>query len=97
MKPRGYKFVLCDGGATADTIASCFNNAIQREAGCNHHNGIGTSDAADQYARVAQAGITIVGSFTGNDPGVAGVATEVAGDVCVKQSRQLARCHHCGQ
>jgi len=60
-------------------------------------NGIGTSDAADQYARVAQAGITIVGSFTGNDPGVAGVATEVAGDVCVKQSRQLARCHHCGQ
>jgi ribose transport system substrate-binding protein len=90
VKAIGYKFKLCDGGTTADTLNSCFTNAINAKPAAIVINGIGVADAADQYARVAKAGIPIVGTFTGNPPRVKGVATEVAGDVCAKQSRQLA-------
>ena len=90
VKALGYTFKLCNGGATADTVTTCFNNALNAKPDAIIVNGIGVSGSADQFARVAKAGIPLIGSFTGDPPGVKGVTTEIAGDTCAKQSRQLA-------
>jgi ribose transport system substrate-binding protein len=86
----GYEFKICNGGTTADKIGACFDNAINSKPDAIIVNGIGASDAADQYAKVAKSKIPLVGTFTGNDPGVEGVATEIAGDVCSKQAKANA-------
>ena len=90
VKALGYKFKLCNGGTTADQTTACFTNAINAKPDAIIINGIGTAGAADQFARVAKAGIPMIGTFTGNPPGVKGVATEIAGATCVKQSQQIA-------
>jgi ribose transport system substrate-binding protein len=86
----GLDFEVCDGGATADTIAQCFTNAINADPDVIIPNGIGIDAAGDGYAQAEAAGIPIVGSFTGNDLGVPGVATEIGGDVCERQGEILA-------
>jgi ribose transport system substrate-binding protein len=86
----GLEFEVCDGGATADTIAQCFTNAINADPDVIIPNGIGVDAAGDGYAEAESRGIPIVGSFTGNDFGVPGVATEVGGDVCGRQGEVLA-------
>ena len=86
----GYKFEKCDGGTTADTISQCFTNAVNAKPDAIVVNGIDAKTAGDGYAAAEKAGIPIIGTFTGNDPGVPGVATEVAGDACTKQGEAIA-------
>jgi ribose transport system substrate-binding protein len=86
----GYKFQLCNGGTTADQINSCFRQAIAAKPTAIVVNGIGDSDAANSFAAAAKAGVPIVGSFTGDSPGVKGVVTEVAGNTCTQQAKTIA-------
>lgn len=87
----GWRFEMCDGGATSDRIAQCFTNAVNAKPDLIITNGIGAEEAGDSYAEVEKAGIPHVGMFTGNDPGTApGVATEVGGDSCGTGAEELA-------
>lgn len=86
----GYRFELCDGGSTPDKIAQCWSNAVNAKPDVIITNGIGVDVAGDGYALAAKEGIPVVGMFTGNDPGVEGVITEVAGDACPKQGATAA-------
>jgi ribose transport system substrate-binding protein len=86
----GYKFQLCNGGTTADQINSCFRQGIAAKPTAIVVNGIGESDAANSFAAAASAGVPIVGSFTGDSPGVKGVVTEVAGNTCTQQAKTIA-------
>jgi ribose transport system substrate-binding protein len=85
----GYDFEVCDGGTSADSIGQCFTNAVNADPDVVISNGIGVAEAGDGYAALAEAGIPIVGSSTGNDPGVDGVATEVAGASCEEQGEVM--------
>ncbi|MHB1536914.1 MAG: sugar ABC transporter substrate-binding protein [Solirubrobacteraceae bacterium] len=86
----GYKFKLCNGGTTPNQIAGCFQAAIAAKPTAIVVNGIGASEAGASYAAAAAAKVPIVGSFTGDPPGVKGVVTEVAGNACVKQAETIA-------
>jgi ribose transport system substrate-binding protein len=86
----GYKFEKCDGGTTADKIGACFTNAVNAKPDAIVVNGIGVDAAGDGYAAAEKAGIPIIGTFTGNPEGAAGVKTEVAGDACTKEGKALA-------
>jgi ribose transport system substrate-binding protein len=87
----GYKFTLCDGGATPDTANKCFTNAVNAKPSVIIVNGIGSDIAAQGYAAAQQAGIPVIGQFTGNTPGsVSGVKTEVAGDACTVEGKMVA-------
>jgi len=90
VKALGYRFKLCNGGTTADQVNACFTNAVNAKPSAVIINGIGTSGAADGFARLAAAKIPIIGTFTGDKLGTNGVATEIAGTTCVAQSKQLA-------
>lgn len=90
VKALGYKFKLCNGGTTADQVTACFTNAINAKPSAVIINGIGTSGAADGFARLAAKKIPVIGTFTGNKLGTKGVATEIAGTTCSAQSKQLA-------
>jgi ribose transport system substrate-binding protein len=81
----GYGFEICDGGSSPDTIAQCWTNAVNAKPDAIITNGIGVDVAGDGYAAAAKANIPVVGMFTGNDLGVDGVVTEVAGDECGPQ------------
>jgi len=87
----GYKFKVCNGGTSADTIAKCFTNAVNAKPDVIVANGIGADIAGDGYAAAKKAGIPILGSLTGNTPGaVPGVATEVNGATCEAEGNDLA-------
>jgi ribose transport system substrate-binding protein len=86
----GYQFKLCNGGTTATQINSCFTQAIAAHPTAIVVNGIGQSDAANSFAAAAKAGIPIVGTFTGDPPGIKGVVTEVAGNTCGQQAKTIA-------
>jgi len=86
----GYKFQLCNGGTTATQINSCFSQAIAARPTAIVVNGIGASDAGNSFAQAAAAHVPIVGSFTGDSPGVKGVVTEVAGNTCTQQAKTIA-------
>ncbi len=86
----GYKFEKCDGGTTADKIGACFTNAVNAKPDAIVVNGIGVDAAGDGYAAAEKAGIPVIGTFTGNPEGAAGVKTEVAGDACTKEGTALA-------
>jgi ribose transport system substrate-binding protein len=86
----GYQFKLCNGGTTADTINGCFQQAISAHPTAIVVNGIGVSGAANSFAAAAKAKVPIVGTFTGDPPGVKGVVTEVAGNTCVQQAKDIA-------
>lgn len=86
----GYQFKLCNGGTTANQINSCFRQAIAAKPTAIVVNGIGESDAANSFAAAATAGVPIVGSFTGDSPGIKGVVTEVAGNTCTQQAKTIA-------
>jgi ribose transport system substrate-binding protein len=89
-KAMGYQFKLCDGGTTANQINSCFRQAIAAHPTAIVVNGIGNADAGDSFAAAAKAGVPIVGTFTGDPPGVKGVVTEVAGNTCTQQAKTIA-------
>jgi ribose transport system substrate-binding protein len=87
----GYKFSLCDGGTTTQTIAKCFTNAVNAKPSAIVVNGIGAEEAQEGYEAAAAAGIPIVGSLTGNTPGgVKGVVTEVNGSTCENEGKTIA-------
>ncbi|MEA2397509.1 MAG: ribose transport system substrate-binding protein [Thermoleophilaceae bacterium] len=86
----GYKFKLCNGGTTPGQIAQCFQTAIAAKPTAIVVNGIGDAEAGASFAAAASAKVPIVGSFTGDTPGVKGVVTEVAGNACVKQAKEVA-------
>lgn len=86
----GYEFELCDGGSSPDTIAQCWSNAVNAKPDVIITNGIGVDVAGDGYALAAKENVPVVGMFTGNDPGVEGVITEVAGDACPEQGEAAA-------
>ena len=86
----GYSFKLCDGGTTADKIGQCFTNAINAKPDAIETNGIGADAAADSFAKVAEADIPLVGSFTGDKIPTANVTTEIGGDSCAKGAENLA-------
>ncbi|HUA03963.1 MAG TPA: substrate-binding domain-containing protein [Solirubrobacteraceae bacterium] len=86
----GYQFKLCNGGTTANQINECFTQAIAAHPTAIVVNGIGESDAANSFAAAAKAGVPIVGSFTGDSPGINGVVTEVAGNTCAQQAKTVA-------
>lgn len=86
----GYKFKLCNGGTTANQISACFTQAIAAHPTAIVVNGIGYSDAANSFVAAAKANVPIVGSFTGDKPGIKGVVTEVAGNTCGQQARTIA-------
>lgn len=86
----GYKFKLCNGGTTATQINSCFSEAIAAKPTAIVVNGIGASDAGNSFAQAAKAHVPIIGSFTGDPPGVKGVVTEVAGNTCTQQAKTIA-------
>jgi ribose transport system substrate-binding protein len=86
----GYKFKLCNGGTTANQINACFQQAIAAHPTAIVVNGIGQSDAANSFAAAAKAKVPIVGSFTGDPPGIKDVVTEVAGNTCTQQAKTIA-------
>jgi ribose transport system substrate-binding protein len=86
----GYQFKLCNGGTTANQINACFRQAIAAKPTAIVVNGIGQADAANSFAAAASAGVPIVGSFTGDSPGIKGVVTEVAGNTCTQQAKTIA-------
>jgi ribose transport system substrate-binding protein len=87
----GYKFQLCDGGTTTQTIAKCFTNAVNAKPSAIVVNGIGDEEAQEGYEAAAAANIPIVGSLTGNAPGgVKGVVTEVNGSTCENEGKTIA-------
>jgi ribose transport system substrate-binding protein len=86
----GYQFKLCNGGTTANQINACFQQAIAAHPTALVVNGIGNSDAGNSFAAAAKAGVPIVGTFTGDPPGVHGVVTEVAGNTCTAQAKSIA-------
>ena len=86
----GYDFKSCNGGTTADKVGQCFTNAINAKPDAIVVNGIGVDLAKDSFEAVREAGIPLIGSFTGDPPDVPGVATQVGGDSCLNQSEKLA-------
>jgi ribose transport system substrate-binding protein len=86
----GYKFKLCNGGTTATQINACFQQAIAAKPTAIVVNGIGQADAANSFAAAAKAKVPIVGSFTGDAPGIKDVVTEVAGNSCTQQAKAIA-------
>jgi ribose transport system substrate-binding protein len=90
VKALGYEFKMCDGGTTADKIGSCFTNAINAKPDAIVVNGIGADSAADSFAKVAKAGIPLIGMYTGDEIPTENVLTEVGGDACARGAKKLA-------
>jgi ribose transport system substrate-binding protein len=86
----GYKFKLCNGGTTANQISACFQQGIAAHPTAIVVNGIGYADAQPSFVAAHKAHVPIVGTFTGDSPGVPGVVTEVAGNTCVQQAKTIA-------
>jgi ribose transport system substrate-binding protein len=86
----GYTFKLCNGGTTPGQIAQCFQTAIAAKPTAIVVNGIGATEAGASFAAAASAKVPVIGSFTGDSQGVNGVVTEVAGNACVKQAKEVA-------
>jgi len=86
----GFKYEQCNGGSSPETISSCFKNAVNAHPAVIIPNGIGIEGAGEGFAAAKQAGIPIVGMFTGDPNGAEGVATEVAGETCPEEGKAAA-------
>jgi len=86
----GFKYEQCNGGASAETISSCFKNAVNAHPDVIIPNGIGVEEAGEGFAAAKKAGIPIVGMFTGDPPGAEDVATEIAGESCPEEGKAAA-------
>jgi ribose transport system substrate-binding protein len=87
----GFKYEQCNGGSSAETISSCFKNAVNAKPAVIIPNGIGIEGAGEGFAEAKKAGIPIVGMFTGDPNGAEGVATEVAGETCPEEGEAAAK------
>jgi ribose transport system substrate-binding protein len=90
-KAIGYSFQVCDAGSSPEAPENCFKQAINAKPAGIVVNAVGAEQAAAGYKAAEEAGIPVVGVFTG-DPGDGSVAPVQSGaDGCYDEGATLAK------
>jgi ribose transport system substrate-binding protein len=90
-KAIGYSFQVCDSGSSPEGPEDCFKQAINAKPAGIVVNAVGAEQAAAGYKAAEEAGIPVVGVFTG-DPGDGSVAPVQSGaDGCYDEGATLAK------
>jgi ribose transport system substrate-binding protein len=90
-KAIGYSFQVCDAGSSPEAPENCFKQAINAKPSGIVINAVGAEQAAAGYKAAEEAGIPVVGVFTG-DPGDGSIAPVQSGaDGCYDEGATLAK------